>query len=306
MSGRVVGNAVAFVAMMLWATQFPAMEHVMQTWQPILMTPLRLSASAICLLFLLLVTGRSRHIQNVPWRQVWILGGIALTASTVLFVWGQKYTHPVTAAIIVSMMPVMSVVMGYLQRREELSIPIGIGIVLAVFGGYLTALAPDQGWLSFHFRGGEPLLLAAIICFVWYTRETTHRLSGMSELAQAAFTLTFAALGSALFAVAAILLGYAEPVYEFSLTSVGIIAWVGGIAVGVSMVLWFTAARRIGVTVTTMHHNLVPFYVMVMAVATGGALVQTQAWGALLVCAGAVLAQIPVFSLTRRRQFEAP
>ena len=302
MRARVVGNAVAFVSMMLWATQFPAMEHVMQSWQPLLMAPFRLGASAICLLFLLALTGGAHHIRNVPWRDVWIVGGIALTASTVFFVWGQKYTHPVTAAIIVSMMPVLSVLMNFVERRERIDVAVAAGILLTVVGGYITALAPDQGWLSFELRGGELPLLVAVGCFVWYTREATERLGGISELAQAAFTLAFASVGSALVAVAAILLGIAEPVYDFSFASIGIIAWVGAIAIGVPMALWLAASKRLGVTVTAMHHNLVPFYVMIMAVAVGGSLVETQALGALLVCMGALLAQIPLGAYLQRRR----
>ncbi len=301
MSSRLVGNVLAFLAMILWATQFPAMAHIMQTWQPLLMAPFRLAASAIFLLFLLLVTGGAHHVRNPQWRQIWLLGGVVLAGSTVLFVWGQKYANPVTAAIIISMMPVISVLIGFLQRREQLTVPIAAGIVLAVGGGYVTALAPDQGWFALGLQGGEVLLLGAITLFVWYTRETTARLGDISELAQAAFTLTCATVGAAIVATGAVALGYAEPVFDFSWPSVGIIVWVGAMSVGLSMVMWFAAVRRLGVTVTTMHHNLVPFYVMVLALFSGGEIIQTQAWGALLVCVGAVLAQVPLRHLLMRR-----
>ena len=305
MSERFTGNILAFIAMVLWATQFPAMAHVMQTWQPILMAPMRLGASAIFLLSLLLITGGAHHIRNTPWRDVWILGGIVLTGSTILFVWGQKYAHPVTVAIIISMMPVISAIMGFCQRQERITLAIVTGIALSVIGGYFTALAPGRGWLEFGLQGGEFLILGAVVLFVWYTRETTTRLAGISTLAQSAFTLTFATFGAALVAFGAVVTGYAEPVFDFSVQSVALIAWVGAIAVGFSMTLWFASARRLGVTITTMHHNLVPFYVMVMAVATGGAIHQTQTWGALLVCFGAVLAQIPIANWIGRRKGRA-
>ena len=301
MSGRLVGNVLAFLAMILWATQFPAMAHVMQSWQPLLMAPFRLAASAIFLLFLLLVTGGAHHVRNAHWRDIWLLGGVVLAASTVLFVWGQKYANPVTAAIIISMMPVISAMIGFLQRREQLTVPIMAGIVLAVVGGYVTALAPGQGWFALGLQGGEVLLLGAITLFVWYTRETTVRLGEMSELAQAAFTLTCATFGAATVALCAVALGYAKPVFDFSWPSIGIIAWVGAMSVGLPMVMWFASARRLGVTITTMHHNLVPFYVMVMALFSGGEIVGTHAWGALLVCIGAVLAQAPMRALFTRR-----
>ncbi len=302
MSERAVGNLLAFVAMVLWATQFPSMAEVMETWHPILMTPFRLGASAIFLLFVLLVTGGAYHIGRTPWREVWVLGGVLLTLSTVLFVWGQKYAHPVTAAIIISLMPVISAILDVVQRRARVTVPIAVGIALAVAGGFITTLEPGKGGFSLGLMGGELFLLAAVVLFVVYTREATVRLAGISELAQSAFTLAAAAVGAAAVAAVTVLIGQAEPVYDFSPKSVSIIAWVGAMAVGAAMVLWFAAAKRLGVTITSMHHNLVPFYVILMSVAGGGAVLQNQAWGALLVLCGAVLAQLPVTAWLKARQ----
>ena len=50
---------------------------------------------------------------------------------------------------------------------------------------------------------------------------------------------------------------------------------------------------ELGVTVTAIHLNGVPFYVILMALAVGGAIHGAQVWGACLVAAGALLAQLP-------------
>jgi drug/metabolite transporter (DMT)-like permease len=298
---RVSGNIIAFAAMFLWATQFPAMALIVGDWDPVLMAPFRAGSSGIFLLFVLLATGGAHHMARVPWLHVMWIGGIVLTGSTIFFIWGQKQTHPVTAAIIVSLMPLISAAIGYLTKRERLTVPIGLGIVLAVAGAYLTNLEPGAGLFGFVLQGGEPYMLASVILFVWYSRETAERLTGISETAQAGFTLAFACLGSTIVAVAAVGLGVVDPVYDLSLKSVGIIAWCGAIAIGLAMALWFAAIKRIGVTVTTMHHNLVPFYVIVFASLGGGAVYGTQAWGAFLVFLGAALAQLPITAWLRRR-----
>jgi drug/metabolite transporter (DMT)-like permease len=65
------------------------------------------------------------------------------------------------------------------------------------------------------------------------------------------------------------------------------------VAIAGSAVLWLWTGRMIGVTVAAMHHNMVPFYVIVLA-ALGGAVVTGQhVLGALLVVAGAAIAPIP-------------
>jgi hypothetical protein len=58
-------------------------------------------------------------------------------------------------------------------------------------------------------------------------------------------------------------------------------------------VFWMTASRQLGVTVTSIHMNGVPFYVILMALAAGGAIYSSQVWGAALVAAGALLSQLP-------------
>ena len=57
----------------------------------------------------------------------------------------------------------------------------------------------------------------------------------------------------------------------------------------------------IGVTVTSMHHNMVPFYVIAMAALTGATVSREHVIGAVLVIAGAVLAQVPLTARARAR-----
>jgi drug/metabolite transporter (DMT)-like permease len=306
MMQRLSGNAIAFIAMILWATQFPATAMIIDGWDPILMSPFRAGFSGIFLLLALLVTGGAHNLARARWRHVWWLGCIVLAISTVLFIWGQKYTHPITAAVIISMMPLISAAMGFLSRREQLTLPIVVGIVLALAGGYLTNLEPGAGLFGFGFQGGEPYMFASVVLFVWYSRETAERLGGISELAQAAFTLALAALGTAIFAFGCVAAGIVEPVYDLSLRSLGILAWCGAIAIGLAMALWFAAIKRIGTTITTMHHNLVPFYVILFSTLSGGVIYQEQAWGAFLVFLGAALAQIPITGWMRRRALADP
>jgi drug/metabolite transporter (DMT)-like permease len=66
------------------------------------------------------------------------------------------------------------------------------------------------------------------------------------------------------------------------------------VAVCLSMLLWLRAARLIGVTIAAMHQNMVPFYVMAMALAIGGRVETAQLVGGIMVVTGAVLAQWPV------------
>jgi len=120
-------------------------------------------------------------------------------------------------------------------------------------------------------------------------------------MAKSAFVMLVAGLFTALVAGAWRLGGAAEPVPDISLTALGLLVWLGAIAIGASTVLWYAAGRMIGVTVTSMHHNMVPFYVIAMAALTGAAVTPQHIIGAVLVIAGAVLAQVPLKARARAR-----
>jgi drug/metabolite transporter (DMT)-like permease len=94
-------------------------------------------------------------------------------------------------------------------------------------------------------------------------------------------------------AVLAATLGVVPARLDLGPVSLGQLAWLGAVAVCLSMLLWLRAARLIGVTIAAMHQNMVPFYVMAMALAIGGRVETAQLVGGLLVVSGAVLAQWP-------------
>ncbi len=135
MSQRLSGNVLAFVAMIFWATTFPGTVELLESWHPLLLTPFRVGTAAVFLIYFLLLTGGARDFHSAPWGRVWWIGGGILSASNILFVWGQSSTDPVTAAILLSTMPVISAVIGFFTKGEKITIPIALGIVLAVVGG---------------------------------------------------------------------------------------------------------------------------------------------------------------------------
>ncbi len=305
MSQRFSGNVMAFVAMIFWATTFPGTVELLDSWHPLLLTPMRVGIAAVFLVYFLLLTGGAGDFHRAPWGRIWWLGGGILALSNVLFVWGQSNTGPVTAAILLSTMPVISAVIGFFTRNERITAPIAAGVVLAVVGGYFASLEPGAGLLSVNIRGGEPVLFTAVVLFVWYSRETSEKLAGISVVAQSAFTFVTATVTGSLFAVAALASGLVEPAVDFTLRSVGLMIWIGGLGVGLATALWFGSARRLGVTITSMHHNLVPFYVMIMAAAVGAPVYPTQILGGVLVIAGALLAQLPFDTWLLRLRREA-
>ena len=164
-----------------------------------------------------------------------------------------------------------------MTRRPFGTLPDGSPVeALTISGGGLTA---------------EVLTLGAIV----------RDLRGHDSLAQSLVTL--AAGGSALTLLSAGLTGtgWLPPVAPDG-REILLLLWMGCIGIGLSTPLWFLSVRLLGVTVASMHQNLLPFYVVVLAVLLGqGEIGGRTLAGAALVSLGALVAQLPWARMWRGR-----
>ncbi|HEX9767775.1 MAG TPA: DMT family transporter [Kiloniellales bacterium] len=291
MSTLVSGNLVALLCMVLWATTFPVTDLLLRDWHPLLLVPARLVPGTLVILLITILAGQGKAIRRAPWGTLLLIGGVGMGLGTTLIVWAQDYSDPVTVSIIVTMTPLASALMGYVAGSERVTIALAFALVCAIAGGILISLKPEVAGLN--LRGGEVLALISVILWAWFARAAVSRLGDLPDLARAAFSMTAASMAVLLITGAALVAGGVEVRYDLSLPSIGLVLWLGVVANGVTMVFWMTASRLLGVTVTSIHLNGVPFYVIVMALAAGGTIYASQLWGACLVAAGALLAQLP-------------
>jgi len=298
--GAIRGNLAAVACMLVWATNFPVTAILLKTWPPVLLAAERALIGGLVVGLVALVMGETRSILALMRSGPTLVASLALAFSTLLFVWGQKMVDPVAAAVIVSGMPIFSLAMGWIEGRERFTIQMGLAIALAVAGGMVTSLVSSASGQEPSILGSLAVLVG-VVAYVWQTRIMVNHVRGASDMAKGAVPMLAAGLITALVAAAWRLGGAAEPVPDVSLTSLALLVWLGGVAIGASTVLWYAAGRMIGVTVTSMHHNMVPFYVIAMAALTGATVSREHVIGAALVIAGAVLAQVPLRVRQRAR-----
>ncbi|MEM8647887.1 MAG: DMT family transporter [Pseudomonadota bacterium] len=294
MSGRVTGNIIGFLAMAAWATQFPLLALLLESWDPVLMSVARTVIPALGLLLAAAAMGALKGLTLKSSYDIVFVGGVGLGLATLLFVIGQSMTHPITASVIVSTLPLCSAIVGFAAGTEKITIKLCAAIALALAGGAVCALAGQTG--SVEFNGGEIFILAGVFLFAWYTRESLHRFANLAPTAQAGITMLAAGYVSFVIFAFCLPLGLAEVRLDLSANGLLILAWVCLGSLALSMALWFWASRELGVTVAGMHHNMVPFYVVLMTALFGAEVLPGHIVGAALVIAGAVLAQIPEIS----------
>ena len=289
MSDRITGNLVTLAGMMLWATSFPVTERLLETWHPLLLTPMRIGSAAAVLAVLVLATDGLTPFRGLPWRKILVVGGIGLGIANTFLILGLSYADPVTVAVIATMVPLVSVIMGVLGGRERLTWPVALGIALAIGGGVLVSVKPDAPGPG--FRGGELLVVCSIVAWTWFSRVSVQHFAAIPDRTKAASTMFGGTLASGLVATIAVAAGLITPRWEISQDTLPLLAWMGPIAISISMVLWLRGSRLLGVTIAGIHQNMVPFYVILLSLALGGGLILSQLWGAIMVAAGAILAQ---------------
>lgn len=284
------GNGLALLSTVLWSSAFPATEFLLRGWDPLLLAVARLGGAATFILLLAVAIGRGRELRRLPLGTVFLLGGCGVAVSALLLVLGQTRTDAVTVGIISTTMPLIAALMAWAVDGRRPTGAVLAGIALAILGGIV---ATTEGTASGSGpRGGEILVLGSMVAWIWYSRTALSRLAGHGDLALGGLTFAAGAVVIAFVSVAFLVLGLAQPRMTVDAPNLAAVLWMSVVAIGCSVPLWFTSARILGITITAIHTNLAPFYVMLMALAFGGTISGRQVVGALLVAAGALLAQI--------------
>jgi len=289
MSHRLSGNGFAFASMVLWSTALPATEVLLQSWHPLAISVGRLVLGGVALTCALVVMGRTREIRHAPWKDIFYIGGLGLGGATIFLNWGLVFSNPTTAAIILTSMPAVALVFGVIRGEERVSIRLLTGIGLALIGGAWASLSGRADIIG--LEGGEFAILLSVIFFVWYSRAAVRRLSMLSATAKSGLTLSMGGVVVGGVVIASQLLGVETVNFETSPISMALILWIACICNGFAMILWLTGVERIGMVITSIHMNMVPFYVMLCVLALGGTVSFGQTSGALLVVIGVVISQ---------------
>tara|TARA_B100000029_G_scaffold484228_1_gene536201 strand:+ start:456 stop:1361 length:906 start_codon:yes stop_codon:yes gene_type:complete len=285
------GNILAILSIALWGLCFPVTELLLEHWHPILLTAARLLSGSICVLIILLLTRRLHELREVPWGSAWFIGAVGVGAGTILLIWGQDLSNPVTAAILTTTLPIISLVLGLRARNEKFNMWLLTGIFLSIAGGILASPAFTEK--NVPFDGGEFLVFSATILYAWYSRCCVFKLSHLSGFTTTCVTLGTGGITALAIGLGSIALGLTPQTFDLSTRSLVLIIILGTGGVGLSTALWIIATRRIGVTLAAFYVNLSPFFVMISSIVIGGKLVLVQFLAALIVVTAALIAQYP-------------
>ena len=282
-------NLICLLSMLTWAVGLPAAQLVIPLIPPITLTALRAGLAAAVLIPLWIAVEGTRPILTANWGRGIVIGGVCIGLGAVLLVIAQAKTDPVTVAVITAIMPVIGITLEVALEGRRLTVALILGLTLSLFGGFM---AYGAGVGSMTLGVGALAALGSVLAFTWGSRATVTAFPDLTPLGRTAITVTGAAILTTVMSL--VYSGLGGPATQWAalgLPEWGALALFGVGSLAISQVLWIMAVGQLGIGLSSLHMNAVPFYVMLIMFALGSAWNWPQAYGAVIVAIGVLIAQ---------------
>ena len=187
-------HVVLIVVQVLMASLAITGRIVLPVLPPGFLVLVRVGGAAV----VLLVAHRLSGAQHVTLRddlvQFLLLGLLGVTANQTLFLYGLRHTTAVNATILVTTIPVFTVLESVLTGREAASALKFGGIGLAAAGA-IYLIGPDRISLAPDLALGNALILMGMVCYSLYLVLSKRMLQRYRPITVSLYVMTFGALG---------------------------------------------------------------------------------------------------------------
>ena len=283
----VTGNALAFIAIFLFAAGFPAAEVLLEIWHPITLMFFRLLLAVSTLVIIWILLEGLPSVLKAPWLKGIKIGLLGFGLGTNLLLFAQWFTDPITVALLATLIPVSATILEVWDRRRKLNTKFILGLLASIIGGFIAVsenISIDLGW-------GVLMALASGFCFMWASDKSVTKLSGLSSIARSSITFTGAAVFTTISFLVLFNLGLIEIPNKITTNQLFSLIIYSVISMAISQVFFIASVDKVGIAISSLHLNFSPFYVMIILFILGGALDLRAAIGASIVAFGVWLAQ---------------
>ena len=234
-SKKLNGNYYAILSMLLWSTGFSISEALLDVWDPLSLTFVRLIGAGIFLGICTLLFSKPYDLTTWPLKEAFLVGVIGTGFGTAFMNFGFRYSNPFNIAVISTMIPLISMIMGAIQKTERLTSRMAAAIVLSLIGGIMISVSNLENGSS--FEGGEILMLISIILWTWSMRQAVSLLLPIPTLPRVTLTMLSGAVVLVPFMAMVQWLGITELVIFWSTTDIILISWLSIFSIGLATVV---------------------------------------------------------------------
>ncbi len=279
----------------LWGSMIAFTGHLLTALDPMVIAAGRYAIAAP--IVLLMAWRRERGVvAPVPlplWR-TFLLGAVGMTGFAACYSYGILWSDPITAAAIIAMTPVVSLIMQRLMVGVRTPWRLAPGIVMATLGAVGVGLSRPHAAAG-EMHGGEFLLILGAAMWTWYSLRAQSWLAdkGISQLRLSGATMAAGAIGLVVVLGLGVMLGVNHlPTTVPEPLILGQMLWIGVLSTALAIPIWNAGVSVLGVGVASLFANLTPVLAVAMSVALGAEPSLGQLIGGLVVIAGVVWVQV--------------
>lgn len=280
----------------LWGGSFMLIKLAIVTIPPLTIAAGRIAIGAVVLVAAIRWRGVSWPTSRRDWGSLFLMGSIGTVLPFALINWGETHIDSSMAAMLISAVPISTIVLAHVFQRDE---PLTVGNVAGVVLG-CTGIAILIGPGALRGLGdqvlGQLAIIGATLCYA-FTSILARRLSHLPSELVAAGMLTMATL----VAVPASLAIEQPWQLEPSLLAVAAVCGLGLGATACGYLLLFRIIARAGAGFSSFNNFLAPLCGVVWGALLLGEAVELRA----LVALAVVLAGLAALRLWPRPVFAA-
>ena len=159
---------------------------------------------ATAVLFIVNAAGRDQWVRDRgDLGRLAVLGLLGIAANQTLFLYGLQHTTAINATILVTTVPIFTVLGSVLTGREPASSLMFAGVALAALGA-VYLIGPDRISLAPDVTLGNTLIVLGMICYAAYFVYSKSVVSRYDPITVSFYVMLFASLGVLPFGVSAL------------------------------------------------------------------------------------------------------
>ena len=205
-NSAIAGNTLALISIFLFAAGFPAAEVLLEVWHPITLMFFRLTLAVATLVILWIFIEGLTQVLNAPWFKGIKIGVLGFGLGTNLLLFAQWFTDPVTVALLATLIPVSAAILEVWDGRRKLTIKFSGGLIASITGG-IIAVSEN---ISIDLGLGVLMALASGFFYMWASDKSVTGLPAISSIARSTITFTGAAVFTTFSFVIFFTLGFIE------------------------------------------------------------------------------------------------